>query len=190
MLSFWNYSRVALVIWKLSQRFCLTNLKPKENTLFSFLVLLFPNKIPFALTNKETWSLHGQEAMNGRRGAGAVQSTLSECWATCWPWHCRVLCCCFIFHMKMKTKIKAISTYKDFRNLKSSLQCLSPKLWWEHLHCANHSSANKLNICSTHLWNCGTMLPVWQLGSDISLQEQQLSLWLIKQELCVWLGLR
>ena len=74
VLCFWSYSRVASATWKLAQRLCLTNLKPKQNhgwanILFSILFLLFPNKTSLPSQTRETWSFLGQKASKGSRGA-------------------------------------------------------------------------------------------------------------------------
>lgn len=76
VLCFWSYSRVASVTWKLTQRLCLTNLKPKQNhglanILFSILILLFPNKTSLPSQTRETWLFLGHKALKGSWGAAS-----------------------------------------------------------------------------------------------------------------------
>lgn len=161
-----SYSRVALVIWKLSHRLCLTNLKPKTKYLVFLLgFVILKKKSHLHSQTGETWSFHGQKALNGRQGARG-NAECSEFCTICWPWHCRVVCCCFIFHMKHENKDQGYQQLWRFQK-PGKFSSIFAALWWEHLHCTNHSSANKLNIYSTHLQNSGTMLPVWQHGSDL-----------------------
>lgn len=126
VLCFWSYSRAASVTWKLTQRLCLTNLKPKQNhglanILFSILILLFPNKTSLPSQTRETWSFLGHEASKGSRGAASS----AEHWASAAPYagcgtegYCAAA---LLFTQNIKRKIEATSTYKDFRNPKGLL---------------------------------------------------------------------
>lgn len=57
----------------------------------------------------------GRRLWMGNEALEAVQSALSERCTICWPWHCRVVCCCFIFHMKHENKDQGYQQLQIFQ---------------------------------------------------------------------------